>query len=118
MKIELKTVGFVGLVIAAIFLLVPVVIYACSFQDFGISKDNQDWANFGSYLGGTYTLFASIASIATLFFVLYQHYSQKELQERLSLAQLEIINFQKYQAHYQQFLQLIDSVEQDERYCV
>lgn len=116
MKIELKKIGVAFL--ALLILLVPVIIYVSSFHDFDISKDNQDWANFGSYIGGTYTLFASLVSVATLFFVLYQYYSQKEQQERLSLAQLEIINFQKYQAHYQQFLQLIDSVEKDDRYCV
>lgn len=106
------------LVIAILLLMIPVAIYAFSFQDLEISKNNQDWANFGSYLAGVYTFFASLASLATLFFLLYQHYSQRESQQRLSLAQLEIINFQKYQAHYQQFLQLIESVEQDETYCV
>ncbi|HDM8140754.1 TPA: hypothetical protein P0E12_005048 [Vibrio harveyi] len=116
MKIERKNLVVVGL--AIIILLVPIAIYVFSFRDFGISRDNEDWANFGSYLAGTYTLLASLASVATLLFVLYQHYGQKDQQDRLSLAQLEIINFQKYQAHYQQFLQLIESVEQDERYCV
>jgi hypothetical protein len=101
------------MVIGVLLLAIPLLVYWLSFPDSVISQDNQDWGSFGSFLAGVYTFFASFASLATLLFLLYQYFSQKDSQQRL-----EIINFQKYQAHYQQFLQLIDSIEHDERYKI
>ena len=103
---------------ALLLLALPILIYWLSFPDSVISQNNQDWASFGSYLAGVYTFFASLASLATLIFLLYQYFSQKESQQRLASAQLEIINFQKYQTHYQQFMLLIDILERDERYNI
>ncbi len=114
---KLKTKVCLGLILITI-LLLPIVIYGVSFNGYELSKDNQDWGGFGSYLSGVYTLLSSLASLATLIFLLVQYYSQKDTQLRLASAQLEVISFQKYQAHYQQFLQLTDSVEQDERYSI
>ncbi|MFP8845380.1 hypothetical protein ACLILW_16990 [Shewanella baltica] len=113
-KIKIIAVTILLLVV----LFIPFILYWYLFQDYSISRNNQDWANLGSYLGGVYTFFASLASLATLIFLLYQYYSQKDYQQRLAVAQLEIINFQKYQAHYQQFLLVIDNLEQDVNYNV
>ncbi|PKH54251.1 hypothetical protein, partial [Shewanella sp. Bg11-22] len=52
---------------------------------------NSDWGNFGSLLSGSFTLLSSIATLATLGFIIYQH--NKNLTHQLSvMAQQDVEN--------------------------
>lgn len=63
-------------------LVIPIFFYAYNF-DFSLSKDSDDWADFGSYIGGVY---APILSVLTLMVLLTQIYIQFE-QHQQSQAQ-------------------------------
>lgn len=65
-------------------LVIPILLYAYSF-DFSLSKDSDDWADFGSYIGGVY---APILSALTLMVLLTQIYIQFE-QHQQSQAQYQ-----------------------------
>lgn len=65
-----------------IILLLPILFYAYNFE-FSLSKESDDWADFGSYIGGVY---APILSVLTLMVLLTQIYIQFE-QHQQSKAQ-------------------------------
>ncbi len=53
-----------GLVILVFLILItPVVVYTFHFWDYEISNNPADWANFGSYIGGVYSVITAIAAI-------------------------------------------------------
>lgn len=57
--------------------IAPVVIYIFKFYDHPISNDPSDWADFGSYVGGVYTLLVTIFAI-----YLTRHLEKKDLEWR------------------------------------
>ena len=52
-----KKIGFVLLFV------LPIVVYIVKFYDHPISDNPSDWADFGSYVGGVYTLLVTIFAI-------------------------------------------------------
>ena len=49
--------------IVCIILFLPVLFYMINFRDQEISDKTSDWGNFGSYIGGWYSLITAIAAI-------------------------------------------------------
>ena len=47
-------------IILAIVFFSPIVFYILQFWQLDISKDPNDWAVFGNYIGGIYSIFSSI----------------------------------------------------------
>lgn len=66
----------------AIFLitLIPIAIYLKVFR-YGLSKDNADWAAFGSYIGGVYGPIFSLVSIFILIYTL-REMRKTQLQDK------------------------------------
>ena len=46
-----------------LFFLIPIIAYICKFYDNPISDNPSDWADFGSYIGGIYTVLVTIYAI-------------------------------------------------------
>lgn len=108
-------------IIGIVSLSLPVFILYQYFHNVSngeFSTTNSDWGDFGSILSGSFTLLSSIATLSTLWFVIYQHNKniehQKNVfdqQEELAREQKEIIRFQKYQTHRELFQDLLTSIE-------
>lgn len=85
---KLKT----AIILSITFLIVPFFLYFLNFHNF--SNNNQDWANFGSYIGG---VVSSVFSYLSFFIVLIVFYTtkkendNKEIEERI-FKYLELIN--------------------------
>lgn len=64
--------------IALIFLFIaPVIVYAWKFRDCSISDNPSDWADFGSYIGGIYTVVVTIFAI-----YLTRHLENKDMERK------------------------------------
>ncbi len=68
-----KKIGFL------IVLLAPILLYCIHFRGYSISNDPSDWADFGSYLGGVYTLLVTFLAI-----YLTRHLEHKDLEWKKS----------------------------------
>lgn len=84
-----RKIGFL-LILAA-----PIVVYCIYFRHYSISDNPSDWADFGSYLGGTYTLLVTFLAI-----YLTRHLERKDLEWKKSKTavsslyeQINIINY-------------------------
>lgn len=49
-----------SLLIASILSLIPLLLYICNFGMNGISDDLEDWAYFGNYVGGVYSIVVAL----------------------------------------------------------
>lgn len=78
-------------------LVAPILIYVIRFHSFSISDDPSDWADFGSYLGGVYTVLVTFLAI-----ILTRHYERKDVEWKKSkeaaselFEQITKIDYQK-----------------------
>lgn len=67
-------------------IIIPIIMYS-HYISGEISHKNQDWAAFGSFIGGLYSSVFSFASVAILVYSLYL--TQKNSKEQLSLQRSE-----------------------------
>lgn len=65
---------------------IPILAYICNFGCNGISEDVSDWANFGDYIGGVYSVLITILAIY-LTRELNQRDKQKE-SKRCAISQI------------------------------
>ena len=54
---------------------IPILPYVIKFRDYSISDNPKDWADFGSYIGGVYTLYVSVFAI-----FLTRHLNKKDAE--------------------------------------
>lgn len=47
----------------AFIMCIPILAYICNFGCNGISEDVSDWANFGDYIGGVYSVLVTVLAI-------------------------------------------------------
>lgn len=77
---------------------IPLVFYIEKFYPSGFSAKNQDWSNFGSYLGGIYSsgfgLVSTIILCLTLYFTIKNNKEQTILVKNESLISLLISHTQ------------------------
>ncbi len=90
---------WLGLIVIAL-VSILLFLYWYHMGDSGFSDKNQDWAAFGSYLSGIFTMFAAIGTVGTLFILIRQ---QKEQQDALT--------FDRCQSHYSLFCEKLKSIE-------
>lgn len=71
----------IGLVVCLALVLIP---WLLKFSDVrGLSSSPDDWATFGSYVGGTFSsLVSALALVALLYTILQQHHQIRVLQNR------------------------------------
>lgn len=81
---KIKILIYILLILCTI--TVPIIMYS-SYIPGEISHKNQDWAAFGSFVGGLYSAVFSFASVAILVYSLYL--TQKNNREQLTLQQSE-----------------------------
>lgn len=65
----------------ALLFIIPVVVYVYKFRHFTISDNPSDWADFGSYIGGIYTVVVTIFAI-----YLTRHLENKDLERKKAKA--------------------------------
>ena len=51
------------LVLVCLLLFIPLIFYIYTFASNGISDDTEKWAQFGDYIGGTYSVLLSVLMI-------------------------------------------------------
>jgi len=56
--------------------IAPVIVYVVKFRHYTISENPSDWADFGSYIGGIYTV------VVTIFAIYLTRYLEKKDLER------------------------------------
>ena len=109
---DLKKPLWVSIILSLVVVALPLTLYWWYVgRTQVISTNHEDWAFFGSFLAGVYTAIASFGSVGTLIFLIFQNYSEKEQQDRLTNAKIEILGFEKYQSHRLLFDKLIDEIE-------
>lgn len=64
-------------IVLALLFIAPVVIYVIKFRHYSISDNPADWADFGSYIGGIYTVVVTIFAI-----YLTRHLENKDLERK------------------------------------
>ncbi|MGO2440284.1 MAG: hypothetical protein ACTH8B_10410 [Serratia proteamaculans] len=77
-------------IIFSILIVLPIAPYAYYFHAQEISHSNQDWAAFGSYLSGAYTM----CSIGILSWTLYQTQKNNIRQAEYNVKQAELMGSQ------------------------
>lgn len=60
-------------------LIAPIVVYCVHFRHYSVSDDPSDWADFGSYIGGIYTLLVTFLAI-----YLTRHLERKDVEWKKS----------------------------------
>ena len=56
--------------------IAPVAVYVITFRQYSISEDPSDWADFGSYIGGIYTVVVTIFAV-----YLTRHLENRDLEK-------------------------------------
>lgn len=51
------------IVLLIIVMCIPILAYVCQFGCNGISENVSDWANFGDYIGGVYSVLVTVLAI-------------------------------------------------------
>ncbi len=86
--------------VAIIFCSIASFFYINNFHEFNISDDPEDWAYFGSYLGGTLTpILAFLSFVALLITIQIQHKELSETSETLKLQNFETTFFNMINLH-------------------
>ena len=73
----------------------------------GFSKSGQDWANFGSYLSGIFTMAGALGTVGTLVYLVKQYYRQLSLWQ----DQTEALQFERYHKHFELFRETLKGIE-------
>ncbi len=87
--------GWTVWIIIAI-LALPLVVYVCYFGSYPISNDPNDWASFGSYMGGVYTVLVSFLAI-----YLTRHLEKKDAERNKAKTAIGTIHEQIARIDYQ-----------------
>ena len=66
-------------IIFALLLLSPILLFIYQFHNYPISDNPSDWADFGSYLGGVYTVLVTFLAI-----ILTRHFEKKDVEWKKS----------------------------------
>jgi hypothetical protein len=92
-----------------------------------ISKQQNDWAAFGSFLSGVFSFLGAIGTVGVMLLGIKQFKVQQdqinaqterqnsfeEKQEEKWAKENEILNFQKYRMHVSEFNNLLEGIEKD-----
>lgn len=73
-------------IVFALVLFIPVLVYMLHFRKLSISDDPSDWADFGSYIGGIYTVLVTFLAI-----LLTRHIENKDVERNKSKNAASII---------------------------
>ena len=78
-----KTLLAIFIPLIAFTIFIPCIMYWKTFHIYGISTNNQDWSNLGSFIGGIYSatfgLISTFILCATLYYTL--NYNKKQLSQ-------------------------------------
>lgn len=76
--------------------IIPIVFYAASFP-YGLSNNDQSWANFGSFFGGTVTSVFSFISFVLILYTFLKTTEDKENDDKVSMffRYVEMLSFCK-----------------------
>lgn len=72
------------------------------------SHDHTAWASFGSMLAGVFTLFGTLATLATLLFL----NAQFKEQQKVTGKQIEALTFEQYVNHRKLFFERLNEIEE------
>lgn len=64
-------------ILAILILVAPLLVYVIWFGGYSISNDPVDWANFGNYIGGIYTVLVTLFAI-----YLTRHLDKRDLEKK------------------------------------
>ncbi|HHQ4467758.1 TPA: hypothetical protein ACSPZQ_001270 [Aeromonas veronii] len=81
-----KRISSIKVIISTALVITPILIYFINFSSlsgYALSKDTQQWSDFGSYLGGIYSWFAFTGILLTI------HLQRSELEHLKKQAQLD-----------------------------
>ncbi|MUK91660.1 hypothetical protein GNP80_04280 [Aliivibrio fischeri] len=70
--------------IAFILVILPLIFWAIFFHQYNLSYDTNQWANFGSFIGGTVTPILTMISVIAIIFTIY--YQRKQLEHSIKDA--------------------------------
>lgn len=76
-------------ILSLVILASPVLLYIRQFGRLGISNDPQDWAVFGDYIGGVYTV------LVTFFAIYLTRNLEKRDAEKTRQEQLSVLSMNK-----------------------
>lgn len=94
--------------------VLPLAIYFYHFKSYPISLDPSDWADFGSYVGGVYTIVVSILVVYLTNHLSKKDAAWKKLQEAVGaiFVQVKRINYNKVNIkEVSKLLQLVNENE-------
>lgn len=64
-------------ILASLLLLMPLLVYVIKFGGYSISDDPADWAVFGNYIGGVYTVLVTLFAI-----YLTRHLDNRDIERK------------------------------------
>lgn len=72
------------------------------------SHDHTAWSSFGSMLAGVFTLFGTLATLATLLFL----NAQFKEQQKITAKQIQAVTFEQYVNHRKLFFERLKEIEE------
>lgn len=89
-------------------LLIIFAIFATYASSLGPrSHDHTAWSSFGSMLAGVFTLFGTLATLATLLFL----NAQFKEQQKVTAKQIQAVTFEQYVNHRKLFFERLKEIE-------
>ncbi len=85
------------------------------FHYVDFSSKGDDWSSFGSLLSGLFTLAGSLATTATLLFLIKQDAENNKVRSEQIKSEREKSTFEKYKIHLEMFNDILNSIESRER---
>ena len=84
-------------ILAILFLAAPLLIYVFKFGTYSISNDPADWALFGNYIGGIYTVLVTLFAI-----YLTRHLDKRDVEKKKAKIAIGELYEQICKIDYQQ----------------
>ena len=104
------------LITMIIVLSIPIVVYVLRFGRYQISTDPSDWADFGSYIGGVYTIVVSVFAIYLTRHLDRKDAAWKNLQNAVGAIFVQLSKIDYTKVNLKNVSKLLQIVHENELY--
>lgn len=110
---------FIGIIIAIVLIIIPLIFYVLNFHDQYFSSESSDWGTFGDYVGGVVNPVIGLLNVIVLIYLTLKiadiddknRIDEKKNRVNENLDNLRLTGFKELNAFYIQLVKILSKSE-------